>query len=331
MGFDEKPDPSRDIHLETGDYDDDDIIELEDIIEMPSGSIDEDEDLDIGVEILDAEPDLEFEPRGKSSPGPAQEGTSQKASPAGALPTTDADDDLLTDFDLESDEDDLFDRLIEKEEKKPISRGDLESGDEDEDLLLQPLFETETASVSMKGARGEEESRDKEEGAAKAMQADDRKGFPAEPVSAGVIPETPLPAELPAGKMKAAGDSMPEGPAREEPARDKLQGDARLSEPAAMGPEETVPEKTVVCPEEKTAPQPSESSAMKPEAALSQAPAFVTVPGDATIVPRMVDELVSRIESRLLESVRTLVEAKLPEIARDVIREEIEKIRKDIG
>ncbi len=48
-----------DIELESQD---DDIIELEDIIEMPSRPIDEDEDLDLDVEILDVDSYLEPEP-----------------------------------------------------------------------------------------------------------------------------------------------------------------------------------------------------------------------------------------------------------------------------
>jgi len=45
-----------DIELEGAD---DDVIDLEDIIEMPDSPIDEDEDLDLDVEIFDVDSDLE--------------------------------------------------------------------------------------------------------------------------------------------------------------------------------------------------------------------------------------------------------------------------------
>ena len=51
--------PMRDLNIEL-ESPDDDIIELEDIIEMPSGFIDEDEDLD--VDVFELDPDLEPEP-----------------------------------------------------------------------------------------------------------------------------------------------------------------------------------------------------------------------------------------------------------------------------
>jgi hypothetical protein len=62
MGLDDTElDSSQDIGLEMNGGDDDDIIDLEDIVEMPVGSIDEDEDLEVDVEILDAEADLDFD------------------------------------------------------------------------------------------------------------------------------------------------------------------------------------------------------------------------------------------------------------------------------
>jgi hypothetical protein len=59
--YDEQPDPMRDLNIEF-DNPDDDIIDLEDIIEMPDRPIDEDEDLDLDVEIFDVDSDLGHEP-----------------------------------------------------------------------------------------------------------------------------------------------------------------------------------------------------------------------------------------------------------------------------
>lgn len=62
--YQEQSDPMRDLDIELeGLGDDEDIIELEDIIEMPDRPIDEDEDLDLDVEIFDVDSDLEPEPR----------------------------------------------------------------------------------------------------------------------------------------------------------------------------------------------------------------------------------------------------------------------------
>jgi|SRR5208283_36254 len=59
--IEEQHNPMRDLDIEL-ESQDDDIIELEDIIEMPSRPIDEDEDLDLDVEILDVDSYLEPEP-----------------------------------------------------------------------------------------------------------------------------------------------------------------------------------------------------------------------------------------------------------------------------
>jgi hypothetical protein len=59
--YEDKSDPVRNLDMQL-DEDDDDIIELEDIIEMPDRPIDEDEDLDLGVEIFDMEEGLPSPP-----------------------------------------------------------------------------------------------------------------------------------------------------------------------------------------------------------------------------------------------------------------------------
>src|SRR5208337_1579340 len=59
--IEEQHNPMRDLDIEL-ESQDDEIIELEDIIEMPARPIDEDEDLDLDVEILDVDSYLEPEP-----------------------------------------------------------------------------------------------------------------------------------------------------------------------------------------------------------------------------------------------------------------------------
>src|SRR5208283_5856283 len=61
----EQHNPMRDLDIELENQDDE-IIDLEDIIEMPANPIDEDEDLDLDAEILDV--DSYFEPEPEPEP-----------------------------------------------------------------------------------------------------------------------------------------------------------------------------------------------------------------------------------------------------------------------
>ncbi|MEM5789835.1 MAG: hypothetical protein AAGU11_21165, partial [Syntrophobacteraceae bacterium] len=117
--------------------------------------------------------------------------------------------------------------------------------------------------------------------------------------------------------------------------QDKLTGESDSAAPGKASPAEHS--------EPIAAPEPAASEPAQPSIAPAAdapristppsgppMPAFVTVPGDESVIPHMVEELVSRIEARLMESVRALVESRLPEVAREVIREEIQKIKKEI-
>jgi hypothetical protein len=94
----EHDDPMRDLDLELNSQDDE-IIDLEDIIEMPDRPIDEDEDLDLDVEILDVDADFE-----------------QQQEPSMKQPARSGEKDLIEVFGDESeDEDALFDQITSKE------------------------------------------------------------------------------------------------------------------------------------------------------------------------------------------------------------------------
>ena len=105
--YEEKSDPVGSLDMQL-DGDDDDIIELEDIIEMPDRPIDEDEDLDLGVEIFDVDEDLE-------SP-PARFTQKPVVGPAKQISLEAEEDDLLDAFEVDADEDDL---LFEPAEPAP--------------------------------------------------------------------------------------------------------------------------------------------------------------------------------------------------------------------
>ena len=121
---DKRADPKR-RGFELASQDDDDIIDLEDIIEMPDRPIDEDEDLDLGI--LDVSSD--FESKTKQ---PVQAPKSEE-------------EDLIGVFDDEvEDAQALFDKIA-SEEKAKEKRGTAETkifGDEEESILDELMDET---------------------------------------------------------------------------------------------------------------------------------------------------------------------------------------------
>ncbi len=125
--FDEQPDPMRDLNVELGSSDeDDDIIDLEDIIEMPDSPIDEDEDLDLDVDNFDVDSMLQPEPE-----------KTARSSKLGS-----EDDDLINSFDDEpEEEDELFGPGEPSAGKPATKRKELEVFDEDDESLLDDFME----------------------------------------------------------------------------------------------------------------------------------------------------------------------------------------------
>ena len=121
---------------------DDDIIDLEDIIEMPAGPIDEDEDLDLDVDVFELDSDLEPEPERpaqRPSQRPARPLTKQQAKGQGSDV-----EDLLKSFDDEPEEDEeLFEPVALKgPRKKSTGRAEPQvSEDEDEESLLDEFMD----------------------------------------------------------------------------------------------------------------------------------------------------------------------------------------------
>ncbi len=119
------------------DGDDDDIIELEDIIEMPDRPIDEDEDLDLGVEIFDVDEELESRPSRAA----------QKTARGRESSRQDEEDDLLESFEADADEDELlFDPTASvpqgrsSAEKAQLALFDEDEEEEEEASLLDDLL-----------------------------------------------------------------------------------------------------------------------------------------------------------------------------------------------
>ncbi len=295
MGFDQNAESPGDmnIDLQTGD-EDDDIIDLEDIIEMPGRAIDEEEDIDMDVEILDAEPGLVFdspEKPGKAAPQPS----SQKDSMDLGMTESEQDAYLLEDFDPD-DEEDLFEKMTMPEPEKEQAEGE-PIFDEEDDLLLDDILNEVEKPQSEPPDENQHALRERAAAALKIEDATDKAPIPeppaAEPEHLQPAPEIPVPeAEHPE-------------PAPEIPATELEHPEAALEIPAAA------------------------AVAVLPEQAASQ-PAPSPGGVDEFMIAELVEELVGRIESRLMDTVRQAVEARLPEIARDVIREEIERVKKEI-
>ncbi len=205
-GFEEKLDPMAGLDFEPED-EDDEIIDLEDIIEMPASSIDEDEDLDLDVEILDVDEDFDSgiprKPVQKEAPF-----VSKGASPK----VGDEEEDLLKSFvkEFEEAEEDLFDKMLaEKMEKEPSPKGGGEisrapspsEASKDSDMfeaidqsLLDDLFDTDEREVL-----SPEKKVDLKERAAAALKVvEDTRSAESEQPLAEVTDTPEIPAAVPA-------------------------------------------------------------------------------------------------------------------------------------
>ncbi len=129
-----------DIELESQD---DEIIDLEDIIEMPARPIDEDEDLDLDVEILDA--DADFEPEPERPARKSQQPAMQERRPKRPIFE---EEDLIDSFGEESEEDEtLFGPATSGKgaARKTVDRPELDVeldvfGEKDEKAILDELL-----------------------------------------------------------------------------------------------------------------------------------------------------------------------------------------------
>ena len=148
--YEKQPDSMRDLNMAL-EGSDDDIIDLEDIIEMPAGAIDEDEDLDLDVDLFELDADREPEPeRPAQKPArPLMKEQAQGRSSEGK--------DLLKSFDDEPEEDEkLFESVASTgPRKKSIGRAEPQVF-EDEESLLDEF--THQPAMSETGMRTEEKA-----------------------------------------------------------------------------------------------------------------------------------------------------------------------------
>ncbi len=189
---------------------DDDIIDLEDIIEMPAGPIDEDEDLDLDGDVFEFDSDLEPEPE-----KPAQKLAQRPARPfmkEQAQGQSSEVEDLLKSFDDEPEEDEkLFDPVASRgPRKKSIGRAEPQVfEDEEEESLLDEFMDKpampetgmrkeqkaglgEKAAVATKAAREVRSAEVEPEAAIPDESFGSAASKGAAPVSAPVVPAADL-------------------------------------------------------------------------------------------------------------------------------------------
>jgi hypothetical protein len=195
--YDEQPDPMRDLNVELGSSDeDDDIIDLEDIIEMPDSPIDEDEDLDLDIDNFDVDSMLQSEPK----------------KTAQSFKLDSEEDDLINSFDDEPEEDEeLFGSGEPSAGKPAMKRKELEVFDEDEESLLDEFMEN--SSMSEAGVLTQEEV-DLKPGAGAAKPMSDQAWSTEVGPKCPISDETPEPAP-----SKAAAPANASGPPSADPSQ----------------------------------------------------------------------------------------------------------------
>jgi hypothetical protein len=305
---------------EMNDLLDDEIIDLDDIVELPEGELEDDDRMDVDVEVLDLDSDLDF---GEERGGADRRKKGISESDLEDESAFSAEEYSMSDLDQEGDSlDDETDELLkdfafaDEEGERPQAVAAL-------DLMGEEPDESSGGSLVSGGSRVESDMPSAEGFPGEAMIEELEELSPPE-YDNDMEPRESL--DLPAGENKeAVADVMDLGMPGEEPAEAALKGSESLSAEgedlmdldsllnAEIGGPAEEELQTVVAAFDK---------AGRPDSGLP-----VDAPG---VAKESVDELVSRIEARLLASVREIVEARLPDVVRAVLNEEIEKIKKDM-
>lgn len=313
----------RGLELGADRYDEDEIIDLDEIIEVDAGVLEDDEDFDLDVELIDLDADLDFddlEPEVASStgkqleepfllevtqwPAPPLSGDEPKAPAAQvAVPRIEFPPAFEVkvqepSFELkgparppEPNVDPLAD-LLEGLRKEPAREPepDAKVGEPPPEVRMKEpdYFDTLLAAEMSRSLSKEPQP-----------TVEDAVEKPPELVDAAVTAAAVAPAVL------AAEAVAPVSPA-----------------PAPAAPPALVAEPVV--------PPAGTVEVMAPVVSEPEVPAPKTVSPEP-ISEAQLEDLASRIESKLLEAVREIVEARLPGIVEAVLREEIDRLKKELG
>lgn len=297
---------------------DDEIIDLEDIVELPDDEQDQEEPLNVDVEILDLDSDMDFDDM-EASGGAGKKGKAGrdekkgKARSAKDLPDSDLmedtdllekdSNDVLLDFSFPDEDEersgkDELDLLSEDgddvsvdfalpgdepETKGPRKDKDLSLGDLDEDLA-DFSFPEEGKEEELKGGPSFLDKMDKrrDKGVTEFSLAEDQPG-------------------------KAKSDAPPKAP---------KMGSAAAGMESLLDLQDEIASKKGA----------GVKDSLKKEAEQGMTGALAESP---EALDSALERFVSQIEIRLVESLREIVEARLPEVVRAVLREEINKIKKE--
>ncbi len=189
----------RDLDIEL-DSKDDEIIDLEDIIEMPDRPIDEDEDLDLDIEILDVDADFELEEEkpARQVPQPAMKRQAQRRGLE--------DEDLIGSFDDGTDEDDsLFDQIASREPaRKTAARAEPRVFEEDAESILDEFMDEPGMPEPSVGERKNAGLMERAAAAIKIPEEARPVKIESEPVISGSLESGPKPVPPPADLSKTA-------------------------------------------------------------------------------------------------------------------------------
>jgi len=315
----------RGLELGADRYDEDEIIDLDEIIEVDAGVLEDDEDFDLDVELIDLDADLNFddlEPEVASSTGKQREEpflleVTQWPAPSVSVDEPKAPAAQITVPRVEIPP--AFEVKVQEPsfERKGPARASVPEVDPLADLLeglrkgpaLEPepdvKVEEPPPEVRMKEPDYFDALLEAEMSRSLAKEpqptVEEAVENPPELVDAAVTAAAVAPAVLAAEAVAPVSPSPPPAPA---------------ASPELVAEPVVPPPGTV----EVMAPVVSEPEVLAPKT-VSPEP----------ISEAQLEDLASRIESKLLEAVREIVEARLPGIVEAVLREEIDRLKKELG
>lgn len=305
-------------------YDEDEIIDLDEIIEVDAGVLEDDEDFDLDVELIDLDADLDFddlEPEVASSTG------KQRGEPFLVE---------VTQWPAPS--------LSVDEPKAPAAQITVPR------IEIPPAFEVKAQEPSFE-LKGPARAREPEVDPLADLLEGLRKG-PAHEPEPGVKVEEPPPEvqmkepdyfdTLLAAEMNRSLAKEPQPTVEEAVEKPPELVDAAVTAAAvapaalaaeAIAPVSPAPAPAALPPElvaEPVVPPAGTVEVMAPIVSEPEVPAPKTVSPEP-ISEAQLEDLALRIESKLLEAVREIVEARLPGIVEAVLRDEIDRLKKELG
>jgi len=313
----------RGLELGADRYDEDEIIDLDEIIEVDAGVLEDDEDFDLDVELIDLDADLDLddlEPEVASSTGKQREEPFRLEVTQWPAPSLSVDElkapaaqitvpriEIPPAFEVKVQEPsselkgparapepevdplaDLLEGLRKGPAREPEPEVKVEEPPPEVRMKEPDYFDTLLAAEMSRSLEKEPQP-----------TVEEAVGKPPELVDAAVTAAAVAPAVLAAEAVATVSPA-----------------------PAPAAPPELVAEPVV--------PPVGTVEVMAPVVSEPEVPAPKTISPEP-ISEAQLEDLASRIESKLLEAVREIVEARLPGIVEAVLREEIDRLKKELA